>query len=135
MRVSPPSQEGRNIPFPHAMDVPKVDGELKGWMPESAVQVVESLQGIDEHAGLGLEGKRDAGPLGLLEQRLKSLREPRHPGLVVDRVGCFSRPERNRLSLEQSGQVDRPTEKVEADCPTRRVGVHQGRVVFHAWIE
>ena len=135
MRVRHLSRSAGNVPFAGAMNVSKVDGELKERMAEPLVELVESLERIDEHAGFGLEGELDVSLLGVAEQRFYCLDQAVHPCVVVNGIGSTPGPKRDTFGLEDLGQVDGAAKKVEPDGAARGVGVHEGWVVLHPRVE
>jgi hypothetical protein len=101
-----------NVAFIRAMGMAEVEGQLKERVPNPGVELTKALESIDEHTGLGLESQRHVGSFGMVEQPFDLLGEPIHTMTFVDRRCGGSRPERDRFSLEDTGQVDRPAEKI-----------------------
>ena len=65
----PLAQERGNVSFSGTMDVSQVDCQLQKRMLEPLVELVEAVEGIDEHAGFWLKGQNHAGLLGVVENR------------------------------------------------------------------
>ena len=128
-----PEQIG-DVAFLQAMDVAQVDRQLKERVAKSLVELGEALERIDEHAGLGFERQRHAGPLGVVEHRPKGLGEPVHARLsAIARVRGPTRAKRTRPGA--IGQVDGAAEEIDPDRAAGRVGVHERRVVLQARVE
>ena len=106
----------------------------RGWRIRSSSSL-EAGEGVDEHPGLGLEGDRHAGGLGLLQDRLQGSRQAVKGLAFGDRFGELPRPERDALGPQLPCQVDGPAEEVDPDGPAGRVRVHQRRVVLEPGIE
>ena len=70
------------------MDVPQVDCELEQRVADSLVELAEPVERIDEHAGLGLEGQRHAGLLGVVSSRAYSLDEAVHSLFLGNGIGA-----------------------------------------------
>ena len=103
---------------------------------ESAVELGESLEGIDEHAGLGFEGKRHARLLGVVEQRARApARAASIP--VSSSIESGALPDQSETDSAWSNlarSMDR-RRKSRRTAATRGIGIHQGGVVFHPRVE
>src|SRR5208337_3785686 len=57
--------------FLDAMDVPNVHRQVEKRVADPAIELIEAGEGIDKHAGFGLEGQWHACDLGMAQNRLQ----------------------------------------------------------------
>src|SRR5271165_2433033 len=121
--------------FLNAMDVPEVHRQVEKRVADLVIEPIKAGEGIDEHAGFGLEGQWHACDLGMAQNRLQGVRQPIHGLLLGGRVLDLAGPERDALRVKLASDVDGPAQKVGTDSPAAWIRVHQGWVVLEPRVE
>ena len=103
--------------FLDAMDVPEVHRQVEKRVADPVIEPIKAGEGIDEHAGFGLEGQRHAREFGMPEHGPKCVGQPIHGLLLGDRVLDLAGPERDALRVKCTSDVDGPAQKVGPDSP------------------
>jgi hypothetical protein len=109
----PALQQDSDVALVQAMDVPKVDRQLKQRVANPFIEPGEACERIDEHARFRLEGQRHLSPFQLLEERLQGQGEPFHAGPLFDEKERLPRQQRHGVGLDGSGQVNGAPQAVE----------------------